>query len=277
MTELKLPDYNTGVLEGSGTKQLWAGGTIPYEVRLESGDWRPFVPTLEKQKDPIETFACVTFSHNNALETQYKFFGIDVNFSDRFLAKMSGTTQNGNWCDRVADTARTIGLVLESEWPNNPKAQSWDEYYKEIPQEIKNKAVKQPIQYESISTDIATLKYHLKQSPIQITIPGVHPYHAVCLVHIDNKNMAYYLDHYNMQIGERDATDIATALKIVLNKSTTMTNSLIVKNGSEFGIYDPATSEDGLVTLMRNRGIPVPLTADGKLDWSKVKVDKQLV
>ncbi len=56
-----------------------------------------------------------------------------------------------------------------------------------------------------------------------------------------------------------------------------MTNSLIVKNGSEFGIFDPATSEDGLITLMRNRGIPVPLTPEGKLDWSKVKVDKTLV
>lgn len=36
-------------------------------------------------------------------------------------------------------------------------------------------------------------------------------------------------------------------------------------------------SEDGLITLMRNRGIPVPLKADGTLDWDKVKVDKQLV
>ena len=55
-----------------------------------------------------------------------------------------------------------------------------------------------------------------------------------------------------------------------------MTNSLIVKNGAEWGIYDPATSEDGLVTLMRNRGMDVPLTPDGKLDWTKVVAAKQL-
>jgi len=62
----------------------------------------------------------------------------------------------------------------------------------------------------------------------------------------------------------------------LIPKEQIMTNSLIVKNGEEYGIYDPATSEDGLITLMRNRGITVPLTPEGKLDWSKVKVDKQL-
>jgi len=62
----------------------------------------------------------------------------------------------------------------------------------------------------------------------------------------------------------------------LIPKKAFMTNSLIVKNGEEYGIYDPATSEDGLITLMRNRGMNVPLTPEGKLDWSQVKVDKQL-
>lgn len=57
-----------------------------------------------------------------------------------------------------------------------------------------------------------------------------------------------------------------------------MTNSVIVKAGNgEYGIYDPATSEDGLVTLMRNRGMAVPLTPENKLDWSKLVVTKGLV
>lgn len=49
-----------------------------------------------------------------------------------------------------------------------------------------------------------------------------------------------------------------------------MTNSIIVKNGGEYGIFDPATSEDGLITLMRNRGIKPPLKEDGTLNWDAV-------
>lgn len=50
----------------------------------------------------------------------------------------------------------------------------------------------------------------------------------------------------------------------------TMTNSIIVKKDSEYGMYDPATSADGLITLMRNRGIQPPLNADGTLNWDAV-------
>jgi len=64
---------------------------------------------------------------------------------------------------------------------------------------------------------------------------------------------------------------------LIPREGETMTNSLVVKNGTEWGIYDPATSEDGLITLMRNRGIVVPLTPEGKLDWTKLNPDKQLV
>ena len=254
----------------SVSDNLWIGGSIPYEVRLESGDWRPFAPPLEKQADPLETMACVSFSLTDCLEAQYKFFGRDVNFSDRFLAKMSGTTQNGNTLEVVADTARNTGLVLENEWANNPKATTWAQYYAPIPQEVINKAVKQNFQYEWTALDAKNLRTQLKQSPIQITIIAPHPDHAVALLYVtpDGKT-AYYQDHYNYQIKDIAVSSIAYALKIVLNKPT-MTNSLIVKKGGEYGIYDPATSADGLITLLRNRGIEPPLKADGTLDFAKL-------
>lgn len=268
-----IPKHNTGLIEGSGTKSLWVGGTIPYEVRLETGDWRPYCPTGEKQKDPAETMACVSFSCNNVLEIQNKFLGVDVNYSDRFLAKMSGTTNEGNRLDVVADTARTIGLVLESEYPSTHT--TWQDFYAEVPQSVKDKAVKQVILYEFQTNDVASLKKQLKQCPLQVTIPQPYPNHAVVLVHIDGTT-AYYFDSYSPFIKTIAVSKISAVLKILLLKTNIMTNSLIVKNGEEYGIYDPATSEDGLITLMRNRGMNVPLTADGKLDWTQVKVDKQL-
>ncbi|MGI8470303.1 MAG: hypothetical protein ACR2N3_17830 [Pyrinomonadaceae bacterium] len=71
-------------------------------------------------------------------------------------------------------------------------------------------------------------------------------------------------------------TGNAFSVWTLIPKEQSMTNSLIVKNGDELGIYDPATSEDGLITLMRNRGMDVPLTPDGKLDFSKITITKTL-
>lgn len=57
----------------------------------------------------------------------------------------------------------------------------------------------------------------------------------------------------------------------VVPKEQFMTNSLLVKRGGEFGFYDPATSPDGLITMMRHRGIQPPLKEDGTLDFEKVE------
>src|ERR1044071_1097623 len=191
---------------------------MPYEVVLQSGDWRPFLPVGEHQySHNVDTMACVSFSCDNDLEIQRKQQGVDVNYSDRFLAKMSGTTQQGNYLDKVADTARTIGLVKEEEWPSNDDY-TWDSYYASIPQDVLNKAEKQNIAYEGIPTDKASLLYHLKQCPIQITLPAPHPNHAVVLVAIEG-NTAYYFDSYpgtTNYLKTIDVSLISYALKIVL-------------------------------------------------------------
>lgn len=255
---MDIDDINHGVLEGSGTKHLYVGGTIPYEVRLESGDWRPYIPALEKQRDPLETMACVSFSCNNTLETQYKFFGLDVNFSDRFLAKMSDTQPNGNYLDKVADTARKIGLVTEDQYPNNPKATTWEEYYKEIPQSVKDKAIRQAIQYESIAVDKATLLKELKHTPIQITIPAPHPNHAVALVYIEG-DKGYYLDHYNYQLKTIDLDKISTALKIILNMNQTKV-VLSSKDNNTVWLCTPVSKMEVLQERASVEGFVIPIT-----------------
>lgn len=67
---------------------------------------------------------------------------------------------------------------------------------------------------------------------------------------------------------------------IIPKEDTFMTNSLILKrqvgtnpDGSpqwEYSVGDPATSADGLITLLRNRGIQPPLKPDGTLDFERV-------
>src|SRR5690242_6166491 len=126
---------NTGVIIEQ-KPQDFVAGTLPYEVLNPSGDWTPYVPSAESQLlHHMDSMACVTFSCLNVIETQYKFFtGKDINFSDRFIAKLSGTTPQGNSVQRVLDTINQYGLVLEEEWPTYPDF-VWDDYYAPIPQD----------------------------------------------------------------------------------------------------------------------------------------------
>jgi hypothetical protein len=120
---------NHGVIEGQRDTD-YVGGTLPYEIRNPSGDWTPYLPPGEWQGNHIvDTKACVTFSALNSLEVQYKFLtGKERNFSDRFIATLSGTTPQGNHLYKVGDAIRKEGLVDESVWPT-PENYSWDSYY----------------------------------------------------------------------------------------------------------------------------------------------------
>ena len=123
--------------------QDFVAGTLPYEVLNPSGDWTPYLPTGETQKTHlVDTMACVTFSILNVIETQYKFqTGKELNFSDRFIAKLSGTTPQGNTVQNVLDAIRKYGLVLEDEWPTDLSF-NWNQYYAPIPDGVIKKARK---------------------------------------------------------------------------------------------------------------------------------------
>ncbi len=210
--------------------------------------------------------ACATFSDLSSLEIQAKQqTGIEPNWSDRFIAKMSGTTPRGNYLDKVADTVRSIGLVREEDWPA-PINYTWNSYYADIPQDVINKAIKVNIAYESIVPSETELLYHLKQCPIQIVIPNPNPNHAVVLVHIEN-GLAYYFDSYSPYLKTIAVNKIHYALKIVL---TMPTNFTIYKNGSEYQLAHKAKSEEGFAQQLFDAGLNHLLTSDGKPNFDEI-------
>jgi hypothetical protein len=131
-------DYSKigGVIEEIRETDFIAG-TIPYEVVCE--DWKPYLPNPERQKRANwDTMSCVTFSALNVLETQLNFmlatgqiekwaveqliemgYIVDgqFNFSERFTAVMSGTTDMGNSLQNVWDSIRHDGLLPERDCP----------------------------------------------------------------------------------------------------------------------------------------------------------------
>jgi hypothetical protein len=208
-----IPTKNTGVLIGRRETD-YLGGTLPYEVRNQSGDWRKFLPIGEKQKDPAETMSCVTHSALSDIEIQgIQQTGIEVNYEDHFTANASGTTHQGNYLWKVADSIRLDGVVLQGTW-SAPVNYTWDTYYTPIPQTVKDKAIHPDIAYEWVfKKDFA---YHLKHAPLQITIPDP-PNHAVVLVHISG-DTGYYFDSYSPFLKTIKMSLVSdAALKIVYN------------------------------------------------------------
>jgi hypothetical protein len=217
---------NTGFIEKQPLItdfQVGAESGIAPEVLAEDGQYDLYLPDEETQsRNLFDALDCVTFSALNNIETilTYKISKglippekiqwlknngyIDpstnkVNFSDRFTAKMSGTTRNGNSLGAVGDSIRLHtngsgdGLVPESAWPW-PKEmtdamtydEKWNLYYAEIPESVKAIGKKFleifDIKYEwvAIGTFITTpaeqIKNALKYGPVQIAAPICPPW-----------------------------------------------------------------------------------------------------
>ena len=255
---------NHGVILGQRDTDF-AAGTLPYEEVNKSGDWTNYLPNGEWQKiSGVDVMACVTFSAINSIETQYKFLtGQERNFSDRFTAFMSGTTIDGNWLWKVADSIRKDGLVDEFIWPT-PNPITWVSYYERPTIEAINKAKEflndWQVNYEFIDFTKESLIYHLKQAPIQIIIPG----HAV-LEFLNNQQVEKYFDSYDPWIKDR-TKPLSSALKIVLTRKNKTMSEKEVKllyalafyrepDAGELAFWSGKNLEEFLKTAIRDRSI----------------------
>lgn len=108
-----------------------------------SGDWTQFLPVPEDQAPfNFEPMACTIFALLNAVKTMIRQeFGNTQDFSKKFLAYISGTTQNGNDPHTVAEALRTKGDVSETDWPYTQLDTSWDTFYAVPPQTLYPRAL----------------------------------------------------------------------------------------------------------------------------------------
>lgn len=199
---------NSGVLIRELTGLDWVAGAIPVVELNPSGDWQPYLPRTERQCFRyFDSMACVSFSALNCIESQLNFLikmgrmsvgnlewlndqGYLENglceLSDRFTAKMSGTTPQGNYCGNVWDSIRNHGVVPEKDWKWSDDF-DWAKYYAEIPQDIKNKGLefikRFETRYEVVLSNNSqvNIPIDLKQAPIQIValwwdnpVNGIH-------------------------------------------------------------------------------------------------------
>lgn len=231
---------NHGLIPGFVPSEF-AGAEPPYEVRVPSGNWTPYLVRGEKQRyGVIDVKGCVSYGANNVCEMQIKQqTGVEVDLSDRFLAKISGTTDDGNWLYIVAEWLQKVGVVLESQWPVPQEPFTWDQFYSPIPQSVIDLAKDFKAKYEvfpkrlgllGVDISVADLHHHLKHAPLWITIPG----HCIAgiMVSIDDKTFTYF-DSYDPFIKTRPITDIDSVWKIVLNVKKKGIPMIIMTNTSD--------------------------------------------
>lgn len=208
-----------GLINKKPDKKDWLLGTISSEKELTDGDWTDYLPKIEYQNsNGFDTMACVIYSALNCLETLHnRLYGVEVNWSDRFTAKTSGTSIQGNTLHNVAECIRKFyGTVKETDYPSD--GDNWNEYYKTITDDLYSLGKEfyntYQVNYEWVETrEPFELIDILKVAPLQVTIRliGVDdsgyyvktdktPNHAVMLYGYKLNDYWLIFDHYTQHI-----------------------------------------------------------------------------
>lgn len=155
---------------------IFGSGQLTGYILRPSGQWA--IPQDDEvQARNFETNSCTSFGTIHAVVSIFKeLFKMDVDYSERELAKGSGTdpSKGGNDPHKVAEWARGNGFVDETEWSFDDTIKSVDEYYATLPSETLKKGKKWlekwVFQHDWLSDgsliDPETLKKALRYSPI---------------------------------------------------------------------------------------------------------------
>lgn len=153
-------------------------GSIGGTILQPDGQWDMYLPPDEFQNlNGVEPCACTSFGTLNALEILFRrLFGLPKNYSDRFLAKASGTIIPGNSPHKVAETIRKVGLVTQEAWPFDSLINTFDKFYAEVPRSVYALATafseEFDFKHEYVPCTPEGLKEALKYSPLGMSVYG---------------------------------------------------------------------------------------------------------
>lgn len=230
-------------------------------------NWVNFQPPGEEQHNSTtgaDTWGCTSFSAIHCIESQeiYKY-GKTMEWSERALAKLSGT-KPGVGCGvvAVANAIAKYGLILEKDWPS--QVTTVDEFYSDIPAEVLAKAI--PVDIELAN---AVASFDVGPMWTEMTLPNGAG-HVV-----EQLSPTQYFDSYETYLKTFSPDQkIVWQGNLVFKGYKTMTNVKLIKNGSEYAFYVPATNEQALIDKALNFGYPLPKTNNGQnVDWANVKPD----
>lgn len=124
--ELKPKDYKFGA------------SPLPMTVIQESGDWSDYLPEREFQNMyGVEPYACVIFTLLNCIEILIKKkYGLERNYSERFLATVVDTRNGGCSPQDAFEFLRKVGVVPQAVWPFSPDVDTTEEFFEPLPPKL---------------------------------------------------------------------------------------------------------------------------------------------
>lgn len=208
---------------------------------LESADWEPFLPEFEAQsKFGLESMNCVQFSLANVCEIQARFYGKNLNLSDRFLYWSCGCTSRGNTFSAADYGFRAAGGPNENRWPwTGPLTR--EQYGMEPPQDVQDEAKRlweawQIGRRVYVTLDLASLKAALKKGPLW----ACNSLHAFVIYKIDDRLRVW--DTYGNGLGSFpleyvNQLEAAYLVPFTPKQTTTMPNVKLENNCLVSGVF----------------------------------------
>lgn len=156
----------------------WVFGSseMPYEVLQADGDWSNYLVVKERQDlNNVEPFACVVYTLLNCIEILIKRkYGLERNYSDRFLATIVNTRGKGSSPQGACEFLRKIGVVPQEIYPFDETIDTEDKFFAPIPQSIielaKEFNEEWDFKHEFVKTDKESITTALKSSPLMISV-----------------------------------------------------------------------------------------------------------
>lgn len=151
---------------------------VPMTPIQMDGDWTPYLPVKEFQNlNTIEPYACVTFTILNCIEILIKKqYGEERNYSDRFLAAVSGTSEGGNSPQVVCEFLRKMGVVSQDIYPFDKDIDTFEKFYAPIPDVLydlaKEFTEEWDFKHEFVEPTPASITRALKCSPLLVSVPA---------------------------------------------------------------------------------------------------------
>jgi len=233
---MKHPLRNTGYVHEERQHERVFGATPFSEPRNTLRNWKQFLSPAERQSGAvIDAMDCVSFAKSHDLDAQVNWlitshllsqdalnalnalgFITPAGFhcSARFIAVVSGTTQQGNTFSAVANAPQTFGLLPEADLPSEPGSMTWAQYYAPVPQALLDKAkrIKQILSFPWQYVNTGDINGALLTAPVQIATavgPGWNtqdplqafdgpPQHSTLIYDVDDaKKYLEIMDQYN--------------------------------------------------------------------------------
>ena len=265
----------------------------------ESYNWKEYLPVRERQ---FQLPFCVTFSRTNCAEAKGLKEGVDLNFSDRELGVISGTTKQGNYMDTVSDWFRSKGVTLEADVPFTQEMLQYPSFYWKQIFDLPDTTGKKRYKGGNFSWVYGqgAMIDALNHSPLQIALglgsnwesdgiisapSTITAYHAVTLYHIDAAGNRYIQDSIGKEFKTlrpdypltgtlsfrdlpEDWKDFMAKIEFVHKAGTQEYGFLEKTTHSE--LYHKAVGEAHLKVLAEVFGVTIT-DASGKIDFSKAR------